>query len=133
MQFCVQKLFVFYSTLIFRHFFFFYWFLRLNKIPLHFISFLQQSNGNIHINGYAKGGKNEISNYCASMESFEPIPMLTACLTYMGFYFLMLMGFLNQLLFKPKVPTENNRDVSHLMLINYCLSRFYHSFSEHIQ
>lgn len=47
-------------------------------------------------------------------ESFEPIPMLAACLTYLGFYFLMLLGFLNQLLFAPKVATESNREVSHL-------------------
>lgn len=47
-------------------------------------------------------------------ESFEPIPMLAACLTYLGFYFLMLLGFLNQLLFAPKVATERNREVSHL-------------------
>lgn len=50
-----------------------------------------------------------------SKESFEAIPLLTACLTYMGFYFLMLLGFLNQLLFKPKVATEKNRDVSHVL------------------
>lgn len=47
-------------------------------------------------------------------ESFEPIPMLAACLTYLGFYFLMLLGFLNQLIFPPKVAKERNREVSHL-------------------
>lgn len=50
-----------------------------------------------------------------SKESFEPIPFITAWLTYMGFYFLMLLGFLNQLLFTPKVATERNRDVSHAL------------------
>lgn len=50
-----------------------------------------------------------------SKESFESIPLLTACLTYMGFYFLMLLGFLNQALFKPKVATEKNREVSHTL------------------
>lgn len=48
-------------------------------------------------------------------ESFEPIPMLVACLTYMGFYFLILLGYLNQLLFTPKVATERNREVSHFL------------------
>lgn len=52
-----------------------------------------------------------------SMESFEPIPLMAACLTYLGFYFLMLLGFLNQLLFTPKVATEKNRQV--LRLLNY--------------
>lgn len=45
-------------------------------------------------------------------ESFESIPFLTACLTYSGFYVLMLLGFLNQLLFKPKVAKEQNREVN---------------------
>lgn len=44
-------------------------------------------------------------------ESFESIPLLAACLTYLGFYFLMLLGFLNQLLFTPKVATEKERQV----------------------
>lgn len=51
------------------------------------------------------------NNSIASKESFEPIPLLAACLTYLGFYFLMLLGFLNQLLFTPKVATEKNRQV----------------------
>lgn len=49
-------------------------------------------------------------------ESFEPIPMLVACLTYMGFQFLMLLGFLSHLIFPPKVAIERNREVSHLEL-----------------
>lgn len=48
-------------------------------------------------------------------ESFEPIPMIVACLTYMSFYFLMLLGFLNRLIFLPKVATERNREVSHFV------------------
>lgn len=44
-------------------------------------------------------------------ESFERIPYLTACLTYMGFYILMLLGFLSQLIYKPKVAIEKNREV----------------------
>lgn len=45
-------------------------------------------------------------------DSFEPIPILVACLTYLGFYSLMLLGFLSSLLFKPKVAIEKHRDVS---------------------
>lgn len=60
-------------------------------------------------------GKNQTSspntNLAKSKESFESIPLLAACLTYLGFYFLMLLGFLNQLLFTPKVATEKNRQV----------------------
>lgn len=60
-------------------------------------------------------GKNQTSDantiLARSKESFESIPLLAACLTYLGFYFLMLLGFLNQLLFTPKVATEKNRQV----------------------
>lgn len=45
-------------------------------------------------------------------DSFEPIPILVACLTYLGFYSLMLLGFLSSLLFKPKVAKEKHRNVS---------------------
>lgn len=77
---------------------------------------VSQANGKIIANG-AKDNENPKSaakNNDKPKESFEPIPMLAACLTYMGFYFLMLLGFLNQLLFSPKVATERNREVSHL-------------------
>lgn len=40
------------------------------------------------------------------------MPMVTACLTYMGFYLLMILGYVNQLFFTPNVATEKNRDVS---------------------
>lgn len=45
-----------------------------------------------------------------SKESFEEVPLITACLTYLGFYLLMIIGYLNQLFFVPKVATEKNRD-----------------------
>lgn len=48
----------------------------------------------------------------ASKESFESMPFVTACLTYLGFYLLMLLGLINQLLFTPKVAKEMNREVS---------------------
>lgn len=51
-------------------------------------------------------------------ESFESIPFFTACLTYLGFYALMLLGFLNQLLFKPKVAKEQNREVNYSILLH---------------
>lgn len=44
-------------------------------------------------------------------ESFEHVPLHTACLTYLGFYLLMILGFLNQLFFTPKVATEKDRKV----------------------
>lgn len=43
-------------------------------------------------------------------ESFEEPPLITTILTMIGFYFLMLLGFLNTLFFMPKVATEKNRD-----------------------
>lgn len=48
----------------------------------------------------------------SSKESFERMPFVTACLTYMGFYLLMLLGLINQLLFTPKVAKEKYREVS---------------------
>ncbi|KOB76517.1 Serine palmitoyltransferase [Operophtera brumata] len=51
------------------------------------------------------------SAYDTFAGSFEPCSMLTAVLTHVGLYVLMLLGFVNQLLFKPKVATEKNREV----------------------
>jgi serine palmitoyltransferase len=45
-----------------------------------------------------------------SKESFEQPTLITACLTYLGFYLLMIIGYINQLFFVPKVATEKNRD-----------------------
>lgn len=45
-------------------------------------------------------------------ESFEDVPLITALLTYFGFYVLMLMGTINKMLFTPKVAREQNREVS---------------------
>jgi hypothetical protein len=33
-------------------------------------------------------------------------------MTYLGFYLLMFLGYINQLFFTPKVAMERNRDVS---------------------
>ncbi|XP_037923980.1 serine palmitoyltransferase 2-like isoform X2 [Hermetia illucens] len=43
-------------------------------------------------------------------ESFEGIPLITAILTNLGFYILLLLGYINQLLFTPKVAKEKHRD-----------------------
>ncbi|XP_045534668.1 serine palmitoyltransferase 2 isoform X1 [Papilio machaon] len=42
--------------------------------------------------------------------SFEKCSLVTAALTHLGLYLLMLLGFVNQLLFRPKVATERNRE-----------------------
>lgn len=44
--------------------------------------------------------------------SFEKCSLLTAALTHLGLYILMFLGFVNQLIFKPKVATEKNREVN---------------------
>lgn len=46
-------------------------------------------------------------------ESFEQIPLLTKLLAHIGFYILMLLGFMNQLIFTPKVAREKNRKVKY--------------------
>lgn len=45
-----------------------------------------------------------------SKESFEEVPLYTAVMTYLGFYLLMFLGYINQLFFIPKVAMEKNRD-----------------------
>ncbi|KAL0830956.1 hypothetical protein ABMA28_001851 [Loxostege sticticalis] len=42
--------------------------------------------------------------------SFEQCSLLTTALTLLGLYVLMFLGFVNQLLFRPKVATEKNRE-----------------------
>lgn len=49
-------------------------------------------------------------SYDSSKESFEEVPLITACLTYLGFYLLMILGYVNQLFFIPNVATEKHRD-----------------------
>lgn len=55
--------------------------------------------------------KTESSKLPRSKESFEKVPFITAALTHLGFYILMFLGFINQLLFVPKVAREKNREV----------------------
>lgn len=45
-----------------------------------------------------------------SKTSFEEVPLHTACLTYLGFYLLMILGYINQLMCAPKVAKEKNRE-----------------------
>jgi serine palmitoyltransferase len=45
-----------------------------------------------------------------SDESLQEAPFITACLTYLGFCLLMIVGFINQLFFMPEVATEKERD-----------------------
>jgi hypothetical protein len=47
-----------------------------------------------------------------SHESFEETPFYTVWLTSLGFYLLMAVGYLSQLLLKPNVTMEKYRDVS---------------------
>lgn len=52
------------------------------------------------------------AQYDTDPGSFEKCSLLTAALTHLGLYLLMFLGFVNQLLYKPKVATERNREVS---------------------
>nr|UVW99771.1 serine palmitoyltransferase 2 [Nephotettix cincticeps] len=45
-----------------------------------------------------------------SRESFEEVPLYTAVMTYIGFYMLIFLGYLNELFFPPKVAKEVNRE-----------------------
>lgn len=45
-----------------------------------------------------------------SRESFEEAPMLVAITSYLGFYLLMIISYVSQIIIKPKVITEKHRD-----------------------
>jgi len=45
-----------------------------------------------------------------SRESFEEVPLYTAVMTYIGFYMLIFLGYINELFFTPKVAQEYNRE-----------------------
>lgn len=49
-------------------------------------------------------------NYRPVRESFEPPFIVTAFLTYLGFYVLMFLGYLSQWLFPPNLAKEKNRE-----------------------
>ncbi|XP_046410336.1 serine palmitoyltransferase 2 isoform X1 [Neodiprion virginianus] len=74
--------------------------------------------GNGKLNGYASLASDlhvrkrrvvDTPTSYKSKESFEKISFITSALTHLGFYFLMFLGFVNQLLFTPKVAQEQNR------------------------
>ncbi|RVE45313.1 hypothetical protein evm_010018 [Chilo suppressalis] len=78
-----------------------------------------QSNGHYKSknisNGVTKIFKEDLmdidwSQYDSDHGSFEKSSLLTAVLTHLGLYILMFLGFVNQLLFTPKVATEKNRE-----------------------
>jgi len=50
--------------------------------------------------------------YDTTKDFFEEVSFITAFLTNFGFYVLMIIGYVNQLLFSTKLETEKHRDVS---------------------
>ncbi|CAL7939644.1 unnamed protein product [Xylocopa violacea] len=66
-----------------------------------------QSNGRVQ---FLEEETNAKPAQSRSKESFERVPFITAALTHLGFYILMFLGFINQLLFTPKVAQEYNRE-----------------------
>lgn len=68
---------------------------RMNKTTL--------SNGDVHHDLYNAKPKKEM------LESFERPSIITAFLTYMGFYILMFLGYMSQALFPPKMTQQKNR------------------------
>ncbi|KAI4462744.1 class ii aminotransferase/8-amino-7-oxononanoate synthase [Holotrichia oblita] len=62
-----------------------------------------KSKRNVLVNGHLQ--RPRVIN-----ESFEPPSFLTSCLTQLGFYILMFLGYISQAIFPPKVAKEENRD-----------------------
>lgn len=82
----------------------------------------QQANGTKISNGFTNHRMSSSSSQSSPMiksydhsqesqkSSYEQVPLHTACFTYLGFYLLMILGYINQLFFTPKVATEKHRD-----------------------
>ncbi|PSN48068.1 Serine palmitoyltransferase 2 [Blattella germanica] len=82
----------------------------LNEVNGKVITFPDQvKNGQI-LDSKLSNGRLPKKQPQRSKESFEEVPLYTAMMTYLGFYLLMLLGYLNQLFFTPKVAREQNRD-----------------------
>ncbi|XP_059618721.1 serine palmitoyltransferase 2 [Phlebotomus argentipes] len=86
------------------------------------------------MNGHAKGMTNgqlphdypkkpRGGDSTSAKESYEEVPLFVACLTYLGFYLLMVLGYFNQLFFTPKVAKERHRDGYPSLYDNF--ERFY--------
>ncbi|KAK3917693.1 Serine palmitoyltransferase 2 [Frankliniella fusca] len=74
--------------------------------------FHPKKNGHVtaHCNGTTAGvPQSEPKSRSHSKESFEEVPLVTAVTTYLGFYLLVVLGYLNQFLFAPPVAKEKNR------------------------
>ncbi|KAF7997601.1 hypothetical protein HCN44_006172 [Aphidius gifuensis] len=69
----------------------------------------RSSNGHVKLaDEKCKNGKRrEIKR--RKKESFEDASLFTAIITQIGFYILMIVGYINQLLFEPNVARERNR------------------------
>ncbi|CAK1549302.1 unnamed protein product [Leptosia nina] len=86
---------------------------KINPRTNGYINPPQPSNG---ITKMPREGKGEAvpfmdwSQYEMFPGSFEKCSIFTAALTHAGLYILMFLGFINQLLFKPNVATERNRE-----------------------
>lgn len=64
-------------------------------------------------NGTGAGAQTKDSHANSSsvpQESYEQAPLMAACLTFIGYYLLMVIGFINHLFFTPNVATEKHRN-----------------------
>jgi hypothetical protein len=59
------------------------------------------------------------------VESFEKIPLLTAATTFIGFYLMLLMGYVSSLVFTPKVALEKNRKVRSFFFVLIQVLKFF--------
>lgn len=81
-----------------------------SRFPEH-----QHTNGKSLSNGFSKYQLEPQPMECDFIKepqksSYEQVPLHTACFTYLGFYLLMILGYINQLFFTPKVATEKHRE-----------------------
>lgn len=68
-----------------------------------------------------KNGKRKEIIKRRKKESFEDVSLFTKIITQIGFYILMIVGTINQLLFEPNVARERNRKVHKIIIYNFNL------------
>uniref|UniRef100_A0A1B0CL42 serine C-palmitoyltransferase n=2 Tax=Lutzomyia longipalpis TaxID=7200 RepID=A0A1B0CL42_LUTLO len=81
------------------------------------------TNGQVPHDFTGTSPKQPVHDSTSAKESYEDVPLHVACLTYLGFYLLMVLGYFNQLFFTPNVATEKNRDGYPSLYDNF--ERFY--------
>ncbi|CAG4961737.1 unnamed protein product [Parnassius apollo] len=84
---------------------------KINSRKNGYVKATNLNNGAVKMGGnYAGLQPMDWSQYDTFPGDFEKCSLVTAVLAHLGLYLLMFLGFINKLLFTPKVATERNRE-----------------------